>query len=588
MKKQLLYIALPIVVLVMAGCKKGFLDREPLSQISPSTAFRSQSELNLYTRSFYDRMLPNADNDDRGFSLYNEGIDNVIKTSLPVELTGNRTVPVSGGGWSWSELRNVNYFIQNYQNGGLDATVTNKYLAVAKFFRAYFYYNMVARFGDVPWYGEVIESNDSTNLNKPRDPRTLVMDSVLADIDFAIANAVTTKSAAEVTKWTALALKSRICLFEGTFRKYHTEFNLPNADKFLNECVKSSEELISKGGYSIYKAGDQPYRDLFASYNVNSQEVLLARQYSSNLQIFHNVNYYTITPSYGKPGLEKKLVNSYLMKDGARFTDQPGYATMQFAEETQNRDPRLAQTVRTPGYSRIGSTVKRVPDFGATVTGYQMTKYVTGEVDDSYTKSYNPLVIFRYAEVLLNLAEARAELGTLQQSDLDKTIRLTRDRVGMPNLDMAAANANPDPYLAAQYKNVSGTNKGVILEIRRERRIELVMENFRWNDLMRWKEGWLLTQQFKGEYFPGPGKYDLDGDGKGDVWIYTGDKPTEPGYAYLKLGTDIDLENGVNGGNVVINKNINKKFDENKDYLYPIPSQELQLNQNLVQNPGWK
>jgi hypothetical protein len=588
MKKNIVYTVLSLTFLVLAGCKKGFLDREPLSQISPTTAFRSETELNLYVRSFYDRMLPNADNDDRGFSLYNEGIDNVIKNSLPVELTGNRTIPVTGGGWNWSELRNVNYFIQNHQRGGLDPAITKKYLAVAKFFRAYFYFNMVARFGDVPWYSEVIESNDSAKLQKARDPRTLVMDSVLADIDFAIANAETTKKVAEVTKWTALALKSRICLFEGTFRKYHTEFSLPDANKFLNECVKASEELITNGGYSIYKGTAQPYRDLFASYSVNPNEVLLARQYSSSLQIFHNVNYYTITSSYGKPGLEKKLVNSYLMKDGTRFTDKQRYDTLPFAKETVDRDPRLAQTIRTPGYTRINSTVKRFPDFGATVTGYHMTKYVTGEVDDSFTKSYNPLMIFRLAEVLLNLAEAKAELGTLQQSDIDKTIRLTRDRVGMPNLDLAAANANPDPYLAAQYKNVSGSNQGVILEIRRERRIEMVMENFRWNDLMRWKEGHLITQPFKGMYFPGIGKFDLDADGKADIWIYDGTKPTEAGIAYLKLGSEIELENGVNGGNVLINKNITKKFDETKDYLYPIPSQEILLNTKLKQNPNWK
>lgn len=574
----------------MAACKKDFLDRDPLSQIAPSTAFRSESELSLYVRSFYDRMLPNADNDDKGFSLYNEGIDNVVKTSLPVELTGNRTVPVNGGGWNWGELRNVNFFIENHGNGGLDASITNKYLAVAKFFRAYFYYNMVARFGDVPWYGKVIASTDTANLQKPRDPRTLIMDSILADIDFAIAYAPTEKKVAEVTKWTALALKSRICLFEGTFRKYHTEFNLPDAERFLEECVEASEELIVGNVYKIYApaGADQPYRDLFSTYSVRDDEVLLARQYSSNLQIFHNVNYYTITPSYGKPGLEKKLVNSYLMKNGTRFTDKPGYETMQFAEEAANRDPRLAQTIRTPGYTRIGSTVKRVPDFAATVTGYHVTKYVMGEADDSFTKSYNPLIIFRYAEVLLNLAEAKAELGTLQQSDIDRTIKLLRDRVEMPNLDMAAANANPDAYLAAQYKNVSGANQGVILEIRRERRIELVMENFRWNDLMRWKEGHLLTWQFKGMYFPGTGKFDLDGDGTMDIWIYTGDKPTEPGYHYLKLGSEIDLENGANGGNVVINKNISKKFDEEKDYLYPIPSGEIQLNPKLTQNPKWK
>ncbi len=580
------YTIIP-VLLLLASCSK-FLDRQPLSQISPNTAFRSESELRLYVRSFYDRMLPNADNDDRGFSLYNEGADNVVKNSLPNELTGNRTIPVSGGGWNWSELRNVNYFIQNHRNGGVEAAVANKYLAVARFFRAYFYYNMVARFGDVPWYSAVIESNDSTSLQKPRDSRTLVMDSILADLDFAIANAPSGKDPAEVTRWTALALKSRVRLFEGTFRKYHDEFNLPGADKFLNECITASDELINKGPYSIFKASAEPYRDLFSSLNVNTVEIILARQFSSSLQIFHNVNYYTITSSYGKPGLEKKLVNSYLMQDGTRFTDLPGYDTMQFYTEAQNRDPRLGQTIRLPGYTRIGSEVKRAPDFGATVTGYQLTKYVTSESDDSFRKSYNPLSILRFAEVLLNYAEAKAELGTLTQADLDKSINKIRDRVQIPDLRLATANENPDPYLANQYRNVAGANKGVILEIRRERRIEMVMENLRWNDLMRWKEGRLLTETFKGMYFPGPGKYDLDGDGRGDVHIYTGTKPTEAGVFYLKLGSEVDLENNDNGGNILVNRNIPKKFNEQRDYLYPVPTQELLLNPKLEQNPNWQ
>src|SRR4051812_40039465 len=161
MIKRLFFI---LSVIATTACNKDFLDRQPLSQISPDNAFNTESELRLYVRSFYDRMLPNSDNDDRGFSLYNEGTDNIVKNSLGTELTGQRTIPVSGGGWSWGELRNVNYFIQNHRKGGLDASVTNKYVAVAKFFRAYFYYNMVARFGDVPWYSIALESNDSTNL----------------------------------------------------------------------------------------------------------------------------------------------------------------------------------------------------------------------------------------------------------------------------------------------------------------------------------------------------------------------------------------------------------------------------------------
>lgn len=196
--------------------------------------------------------------------------------------------------------------------------------------------------------------------------------------------------------------------------------------------------------------------------------------------------------------------------------------------------------------------------------------------------------IFRMAEVLLNYAEAKAELGEATQPDIDRSVKLLRDRVAMPNLNIVAANANPDAYLASQYQNVNGGNKGLILEIRRERRIELVMESLRWNDLMRWKEGHLNAEPYKGMYFPGLGKYDLDKNGTTDVEIYTGNKPTGSGIQFLKLGSEIILENNTDGGNVLVNPGTAKTFREDRDYLFPIPIQELQLNGSLVQNPNWE
>jgi len=329
------------------------------------------------------------------------------------------------------------------------------------------------------------------------------------------------------------------------------------------------------------------YQKLFATMDANTDEIILARDFSDALQVYHNLNYYTMTASYGRPGLEKKLVNSYLMKDGSRFTDIAGYDKMEFYDETRNRDPRLSQTIRTPGYTRIGETTTLVQEFGATVTGYQLIKFVAERKWDTYSKSANDMPIFRYAEVLLNFAEAKAERGTLTQADLDRSIKLIRDRVAMPNTNMVQVNGNPDPYQANMNTQVSGTNKGVILEIRRERRIELVMESFRWDDIMRWKEGIDLIQQFKGMYFPGVGSFDLDKDGKNDIVIYEGTKPAINNVQLLKLNGDITLENGNKGGNILINSHIAKKFDENKDYLYPIPISERLLNPSLTQNPGW-
>lgn len=574
-------VIISTLILLLTACQDDFLDREPLAQISPNAFFRSEQDLRLYLNSLYSMV-----NSAQG--VYNEDVDNIVKTSLSNELTGRRVVPVSGGGWSWDELRKINYFLENYDKV-LDNGVTMKYAGEARFFRAWFYFDKVKRFGDVPWYSKTLGVSDEESLKKPRDSRTLVMDSVLADIDYAVQNLGVNKSSELVTKWTALALKSRLCLFEGTFRKYHPEFNLPDADKFLREAAAASEQLMSEGPYRIYKSTpDKAYLELFAAVNAIEEEVILARKYNADLQLYHNVNYYTITASYGKPGLEKSLVNSYLLQDGSRFTDLPDYNEIQFFEETQNRDPRLSQTIRTPGYTRIGSTVKRVPEFGATVTGYQLIKFVTSEAEDSYTRSVNDIPIFRYAEVLLNYAEAKAELGELTQADLDQSINWLRDRVAMPPLDLAAANANPDPFLMQQYAQVNGINLGGILEIRRERRIELVMESFRWDDLMRWKEGHLLTKQFKGMYFPGLGEYDLDHDGTIDVVIYEETRPGEKGPQYLKLGSEIELENGKDGGLIVVNKNIPKTFDESRDYLYPLPIQEMLLNDQLTQNPGWE
>lgn len=579
MKKHISILVLAGASL-LAGCSK-FMDRQPLSQIAPDQYFKSEKELDFYVNSFYSA-FPNAE------GIYNEDVDNVVKTSLGDNLTGRRQVPLTGGNWTWSELRKINFFLDNY-NRVVPENVAAKHAAVAKFFRAYFYFDKVQRFGDVPWYSHTVLQTDTAALTKARDPRNLVVDSILADLDYAIANIDPKlgKNFSKITWHTVQALKSRVCLFEGTWRKYR---GLPGWENLLQQAADAGQAMITDGGYSIFK-GSSPstaYLELFASIDPIEDEIILANQYSSELAVYHNVNYYTITSSYGKPGLDKQLVNSYLMADGSRFTDIPRYDTITFFHETRNRDPRLAQTIRTPGYSRIGANNPVAPDFGASVTGYQLVKFVGDMSYDSYNRSINSMPIFRYAEVLLNFAEAKAELGTLTQEDLNNSIGKLRERVGMPMLDLVAANANPDPFMAAQYPDVAGANKGIILEIRRERRIELVMESYRWNDLMRWKSGPSLTRQFKGMYFPGVGQYDLDANGTIDVHIYEGTKPSPAvkGVQYFKLNAEMYLENGTSG-NVMINKDVEKTFDEEKDYLQPIPIQERQLNRNLSQNPKW-
>ena len=397
-------------------------------------------------------------------------------------------------------FRAVNFYLSHSVRCD-DVDAREHFDGIARFFRAYFYFEKVKRFGEVPWFDRELSSTDP-ELFRPRDSRDFIMDKILDDLTYAINNISDKKDLYNVTHWTALALKSRICLFEGTYRKYH---GIPGYEKFLDECATASKLFIDNAPYAIYKTGAQPYRDLFSSMNAIEEEVILARDYDRAQNVMHEANANTLSPTYGRPGMNKKIVNSYLMTNGDRFTDQPGYETMQYYDEMQNRDPRLTQTVVGPGYMRINSTTVSSPNFGASTTGYQITKWVTDASGNGCSGSSNDYILFRAAEVYLNYAEAKAELGTLTRDDLKISIKKIRDRVGMPNIDMDAANANPDPYLCALesgYQNVTGPNKGVILEIRRERAIELLLEGFRYYDIIRWKRRKNIRTTVQRNVFP--------------------------------------------------------------------------------------
>ena len=594
MKKNIILYSFIALLSGTAGCSD-MLDEYPLDAISPETYYNNADELRSATNQFYG-MFPGA------ASGYTESADVVCIFNLPAEVQGIRTVPTSGGGWNWEYLRAVNFYLSHSVRCD-DVDAREHFDGIARFFRAYFYFEKVKRFGEVPWFDRELSSTDP-ELFRPRDSRDFIMDKILDDLTYAINNISDKKDLYNVTHWTALALKSRICLFEGTFRKYH---GIPGYEKFLNECATASKLFIDNAPYAIYQTGAQPYRDLFSSMNAIEEEVILARDYDRSQNVMHEANANTLSPTYGRPGMNKKIVNSYLMTNGDRFTDQPGYKTMQYYDEMQNRDPRLTQTVVGPGYMRINSDKVESPNFSSSTTGYQIIKWVTDASGDGYMGSSNDYILFRAAEVYLNYAEAKAELGTLTQEDLKISIKKIRDRVGMPNIDMDAANANPDPYLCALesgYQNVTGPNKGVILEIRRERTIELLLEGFRYYDIIRWKEGKVFEQPYKGMYFPGltqgsgDNRYDVFdmNDGtvgdkeKVDICIYTGKKPSVKNIRkFYKLGDEFVLTDGDKGN--IICHDIEKEprqWREDRDYIYPIPTQERLLsNGTLSQNPNW-
>lgn len=563
--------------ILFLSCEKDYLDRPPKDKVDANDFFNTAKDLEVYTNSFYG-MLP-------GVSVYtaDAASDNVIPLVIADRVRGTRTVPTSksSGGWDWDELRNINYFLENYQTVP-DEEAKKKYSGIARFFRAYFYFKKVKRFGDVPWVSEVLEAGEE-GLYPSRDSRVMVMDSVLADIDYAIENIPAEIKLNQITKYTAMLLKARLSLFEGTYRKYH---GLGNYEKFLKEAVEASQNLINSGAYSLFTAGgpNEAYRMLFAMPNQNTTETILAADYDEEYG-GHDLGYLMTAATQGAWGMPKDMVNSYLMQDGTRFTSIPGHETMGYYEEMQNRDPRLTQTTAGPNFTVLGESSPAAVDLSGTTTGYRIIKALPPREQWGSNASYTDIIIFRYAEALLIYAEAKAELGTLMQEDLDISINELRDRVAMPHLNLVWANANPDPYLEAMYPNVEGPNKGVILEIRRERRIEMYNEGRRWWDLMRWKVGGVVEDPSLGIYFSGLGAHDFNNDGEPDVYLYQGDESKVPdGIPTVINVQQRELTNGTSGNLIPFEGGT---FEEPKDYLYPIPLEALALNENLEQNPGW-
>lgn len=587
MKKIILYIFSGVAACGFCGCEDA-LDRFPKDRLTPESFFRTEEECQLYTNDFYT-MFPSAG------SIYGETADIIAKTTLTSEVLGNRTVPATASTWKWEKLRDINFFLQHSSNCP-DERVRLEYEGLARFFRAWFYFEKVKYYGDVPWVDRPIDASDPLLFEKGRDPRELVMQKVVEDLDFAILHLPAEKSVYRVTRWTALALKSRACLFEGTFRKYHGS---DGYESYLTACATASKRFIDESGYGIYTTGSTPYLNLFSSLKALDTEIVLARAYNTSIGLKHDVNGYLTSITMGRPGLLKNIANMYLMKDGTPFTSQPGWETMQLPDESRNRDGRFAQTVRTPGYKRVDDTAESAPNLAATMTGYQLVKYLQSAKYDSYNASTNDLPLFRAAEVLLNYAEAKAELGTLTQADIELSINPLRERAGVADLSLAEANAYPDPYLASAetgYANVTGDNKGVILEIRRERTVELPCEGLRQWDMLRWKEGAQLVPSsngldgFLGCYFPSLGEYDMNGDGKMDLCLWSGTKPATTCDAMLEIGEgkDAQLTEGTSGY-IVCFRGRTYKWEEGRDYLWPIPTdQRVATGGALSQNPGYE
>ncbi len=584
--KTIKYLHLTVIItaiIFLYSCNDDFLELKPLTKLAESEAFwENESSIETFSNSFYNYI-------DRGDILADFTSDNCEhKTSPPALRRGVYSMPTAlgSGGWNWSQLRNINYFIQNVNNSKLDPSVKNKHIALGKFFRAWFYYKKVQQFGDVPWYSQPLATSDEDLIFKPRDPRTLIVDSIRKDIDFAIRYLPVEKTKNRISKWMGLALKSRILLYEGTYSKYHGLRDANACKVLLQEAVDASKELMESGMYTIYSTGD-PHRDyfnLFQPKDAYTEEIILAR--STQNQYFYYTPNFTST-SNGNYGATYSLISDYLMSNGEtfqkRYPDESKRRALPYMDEFKDRDPRLWQTLVFPGYVRVGTSAEALTDFNQNTTGYMIHKRVGPPIEDQ-GGGLRDVIMIRYAEVLLNYAEAKAELGILTQEDLDISVNLIRKRVNLPPLSI---NSPLDPYLDDYYKN---TSDPMILEIRRERRVELAFEGFRTEDLKRWKEGQLFRDRYQGMYIKEFNTYiDLNNDGSPDLYVLKNNQ-TPPsdriaGVQYFRLADVAALSEGEYGRIIPYSRELPEFKDW--EYLNPIPTEELTLNKMLKQNPGW-
>jgi hypothetical protein len=588
-----IYITLALVGMILASCKKDFLQRDPKSSITENVFFSTPADLETYTNGLYVQLqAPVDDMNSDNIATHNISVetDRLVRGLINQDnITGWDTA-------DWAKLRNINYLLDNAGKVSGNQLDINHYVGIARFFRAMYYFDKIKKYSNVPWISSVIGSEDDM-LKKGQDSRAFVADKVLEDLQFAVDNIKPAGGNTRITKWAALALLSRFALHEGTFRKYHSELNLTNDyNRFLTIASDASTRIMNEGSFAIFSTGNggSDYASLFNSNILSgNKEMILWMDYDQSLDIG---NYSALVNNFNF-ALSRNLTESYLNIDGTPITDK----TKPFAQLFNNRDPRMKATILYPGCILAGSSTPSRTN--PTMGGYGQIKFYPGtaSLNIGYGKQYNDLPVFRYAEILLINAEAKAELGAITQGDLDKTINKLRTRVNMPALSMGVAT---DPSLAALYPNASASNLNVLLEIRRERRVELACEGFRYDDLMRWKVGKLIENSQQGMYLPALGAYDVTGDGVEDIAVLTSTADESPiatlpanvksglSKYYLKDATGNNntfyLTNG-NSGFIAFtrDKDQPRTFIEPKYYYRPIPRSQMLINSNLKQVFGW-
>lgn len=620
MKTIYKYLVAFIALMTLAGCQD--LNLNPEGELTTANPLGSVPELQKYMNQFYEGTFADGGflgqpggMDSDGIAYMDRNSDNMVVPVPPTLIDGKRSISSASNLNEYKKIRGINFLFQNIENCVGNQADINHYTGEAHFFRAWYYFSMLKKWGGVTWIDKVLPP-DSEEMKLPRDSRTFIADKILEDLNIAISLLATKNNSVSmrIHKDVALAFKSRVALYEGTWQKYHKSKNTPfftsgigddKINNYLTQAKEAAKAVIDGGRWEIYTTGKplEDYQQFFITLDLSTnKEALFWKKYDATATpaVGHSVTRY-LNDGGGNNGLSLSLVDDYLTRDGRIFTgEERDNAQKVYGAELdpELRDPRLSQTVARPGVRMKPTFASNIymPPFSPlipTVTpsvswtnpsGYSMLKYVEidciAEAVTGDNKSMAPAIIFRYAEVLLNYAEALAELdGAAAQTEIANILQPLRDRVGMPGVDFKREFNTQSDYPFAKLE-------ATIQIVRRERRIEFAAEAFRMDDLFRWAladevlagkrplgplfiGSNMVTANVEGEYFGGNLIYDQP---SGNNIHLTG----QPGDQKRYLDPYKNLcPNGLG-------------FNPQRDYLYPISQDQIALTGGLwEQNPGW-
>ncbi|MEQ9287660.1 MAG: RagB/SusD family nutrient uptake outer membrane protein [Cyclobacteriaceae bacterium] len=613
--KKLRYI-IPGLLLLMISCAE--LDLAPEDVPSDATFFTQASDFRNYMNGLYPSISPGFNWRNTAPSSDNFVDANTVNGTI-YQWNNTGVASSTSGTWNnnYSNIRNANYLLDNKVKASRDPSVDH-YIGEAFYARGWYYFNLLQAFGGVPYIDRALGTEDP-DLYKVRESRDFIAEKIIQDLDSAIAlmqwQGVGSATNGRLNKESALVLKTRVGLFEGSWEYYHGQKSTPFAvsgrdgSQFLQEAVEAGDMLIDNGVTLFKGRPGFVYTDLFVQEDYNGVDgAYFWRGYDVDLGLQATTTRVSLSMGGGSP--TKSVVDNALLSDGL----PEGLSSVTFDYTNQSsligaKDPRLQEAIYMPSRGPYedffasqglpGADANRgniypimTGNFGGALGGYGTWKHgviTTVNLDANSTDR----LILRAAEALLNYAEAKAILGTISQADIDKTVNVIRDRVGMIHMNMADISSWAVTYTESQGYDPAASN--ILNEIRRERRVELLLEGFRNDDLKRWAiyEDVINGYKPRGAYFQ-------------ELQDYWDDEETllAAGFTAGQLD-ELKLVLGVTAG--VLGEYVNPLWrdsdfatetargyyiDPDRDYLQSIPSDEINFyaetaGVTLSQNPGW-